>query len=306
MLALTILGNNSALSAHGRHPTAQVLQTQDTSYLIDCGEGTQNQLSLYKIKRSRIKSIFISHLHGDHYFGLIGLLSSMGLLGRKDAIQLFGPAPLMPILNLQLEAAGTVLPYEIIFHALGEEGEIANDNKMSISAFKVNHRIDCWGFLFVEKKKARKLDIEQAKLYQIPSSFYGALQDGQDYQMKKGTIVANEDVTTAARAPLVYAYCADTKFDHLLPAKVRGATLIYHESTYLKDQEEKAESRYHSTAEQAAKTALAAGAKKLLIGHFSSKYKTLEEFLCEAQEIFPNTDLALEGCTYIIADLPAE
>lgn len=300
MFALTILGNNSAIPAFDRNPTAQVLQTMDESFLIDCGEGTQMQLSKYKIKRSRINHIFISHLHGDHYFGLIGLLTSMSLLNRNQPLHIHAPAPLQELINMQLDFASTQLCFPLHFHSLQDEGAIVSNDKITITCFKVQHRIDCWGFLFREKKNARKLDPERAKIYEIPAAFYEKLQQGHDYVNKKGTIVPNEEVTTAGPIPKSYAYCADTIYDESLAEKVKGVDLLYHETTYLKNLQQRATDRYHSTTIQAGAIAKKAGVKKLLIGHFSSKYESLDEFLSETKEIFENTELALQGCCYIV------
>ncbi|MBX2919276.1 MAG: ribonuclease Z [Ferruginibacter sp.] len=300
MFALTILGNNSAIPAFDRNPTAQVLQTMDESFLIDCGEGTQMQLSKYKIKRSRINHIFISHLHGDHYFGLIGLLTSMSLLNRNQPLHIHAPAPLQELINMQLDFASTQLCFPLHFHSLQDEGAIVSNDKITITCFKVQHRIDCWGFLFKEKKNSRKLDPERAKIYEIPAAFYEKLQQGHDYVNKKGTIVPNEEVTTAGPIPKSYAYCADTIYDESLAEKVKGVDLLYHETTYLKNLQQRATDRYHSTTIQAGSIAKKAGVKKLLIGHFSSKYESLDEFLSETKEIFENTELALQGCCYIV------
>ncbi len=300
MLALTILGNNSAIPAFDRNPTAQVLQTPEESFLIDCGEGTQMQLSRYKIKRSKINHIFISHLHGDHYFGLIGLLTSMSLLNRTQELHLHAPAELEQLISMQLNFASTQLCYPLHFHALPAEGFIVNGTKMTVSCFKVQHRIDCWGFLFREKKKPRKLDAERAKIYEIPAAFYDRLQQGEDYVTKKGTIVPNEEVTTQGAKPKSYAYCADTIFDESLAVKVKEVDLLYHETTYLKDLHERAAARFHSTTVQAGTIATKAEVKRLLIGHFSSKYESLDEFLAETSAVFKNTELALQGCCYII------
>lgn len=300
MLALTILGNNSALPAYGRNPTAQVLQTQSELYLIDCGEGTQLQMSKFKIKRSRLKHIFISHLHGDHYFGLIGLLTSMGLANRVEEIHLHGPERLIDIINLQLEVAGAHLPYTLHFHPLGEEGLIADTAAITVESFKVKHRIECWGFIFREKKNKRSIVPAKANAFEIPSSFYDQLHQGIDYVNAKGTIIPNEEVTIEAAPAKSYAYCGDTIFDLELANKIRGVDLLYHETTYLHALAERAASRFHSTTKQAAEVAKAGNVKKLLIGHFSSKYETLEEFLSEASSVFENTDLALEGACYPI------
>ncbi len=300
MLALTILGNNSAVPAFDRNPTAQVLQTPDESFLIDCGEGTQMQLSKYKIRRSKINHILISHLHGDHYFGLIGLLTSMSLLNRTQELHLHAPAELEQLINLQLNFASTHLSFTLHFHPILKEGLIIDEKKMTVTCFKVQHRIDCWGFLFLQKKNPRKLNAERAKIYEIPSAFYEKLQQGEDYVNKKGTIVPNEEVTTAASKPKSYAYCADTIYDESLAEKVKGVDLLYHETTYLKDLHERAAARFHSTTVQAAAIAKKAGVKKLLIGHFSSKYESLDEFLIETAEVFENTELAIQGSCYII------
>lgn len=300
MFALTILGNNSAIPAFDRHPTAQILQTTTENFLIDCGEGTQTQLTKYKIKRSKINAIFISHLHGDHYFGLIGLLTSMGLLGRTQALHLYAPAPLEQIINLQLAVADTTLPYALHFHALNEEQIIFDNTKITVACFKVQHRIACWGFLFKEKKNPRKIDVQRTISYEIPEAYYPQLQLGKDYVNKRGTIIPNEEVTTAASKPKSYAYCADTIFDETLVPKITEVDLLYHETTYLKDLEERAASRYHSTTHQAASIAKLGNVKKLLIGHFSSKYETIDAFLTEAKEVFENTELGIEGVCYPI------
>jgi ribonuclease Z len=300
LLALTILGNNSAIPAFDRNPTAQLLQLQEECFLIDCGEGTQMQMTKYKTKRSKISKIFISHLHGDHYFGLIGLLNSMSLLGRIQHLHVYAPEPLLDIINLQLKVSETTLCYPLHFHALKTEGIIVDEKKISVECFKVKHRIECWGFLFREKKTARKIEIEKVKTYEIPESFYEKLQQGHDYVNKKGTIIANADVTIAGTKAKSYAYCADTIFDRSLIEKIKGVDLLYHETTYLKDLHERAASRYHSTTAQAATIALEGKVKKLLIGHFSSKYEKLDAFLIETKEIFSNTDLALEGICYKI------
>jgi ribonuclease Z len=300
LLALTILGNNSAIPAYGRNPTAQVLQTTDENYLIDCGEGTQLQLTKYNIKKSKINNIFISHLHGDHYFGLMGLISSMALLGRMNDLHIYAPALLEPIIQLHLDAANTTLSYTIYFHALKDEGEIANDKKISVKAFKVNHRIECYGFLFTEKKNPRKIILEKVKAYEIPEAYYGELQKGKDYTNKKGTIISNEDVTEPSTEARCYAYCADTIYDEAIVDKIKAAHVIYHETTYLKDLEERAALRFHCTTVQAGNIAKLAGVEKLLIGHFSSKYELLDDFLTETKAVFENTELALEGACFKI------
>ncbi len=288
------------MPAYGRNPTSQVLQTQDENYLIDCGEGTQVRLTKNKIKTSKINRIFISHLHGDHYFGLIGLLTSMGLMGRVNDIHIYAPELLEEIIRLQLAAASAVLPYKMYFHPLTGEGEIANDSKIRISNFKVSHRIDCNGFIFRENKKPRSIVPEKVRSYEIPEAYYGELQNGNDYVTKKGTVISNDSVTIPAAPARSYAYCADTIYDERIAEMVKDVDVLYHETTYLKDLEERAAARFHCTTVQAGKIAELAGAKKLLIGHFSSKYELLDEFLTETKAVFENTELALEGACFKI------
>lgn len=298
MLAVTILGNNSALPAFDRHPTSQVVTLDEHLFLVDCGEGTQMQMAKYRIRRNRIHHIFISHLHGDHYFGLIGLITSMGLLGREHDLHLHAPAPLKEMIDLQLRVADTTLPFHLHFHPLLEEGVIVNDDKFRVHCFKVCHRIPCWGFKFEQVKAPRRILPEKAIDQGVPASFFDRLKWGEDYTTKEGLLIKNETVTTEAPKAKSYAYSADTIFDERIADKVKGVDLLYHETTYLKDLAERAAKRFHCTTEQAATIAQKAGAGRLLIGHFSSKYEILHEFEREARDVFPNTDLALEGVTY--------
>ena len=300
MLAVTILGNNSALPAFDRHPTAQVVTMEDQIFLVDCGEGTQMQMAKYKIRRSKINYVFISHLHGDHYFGLVGLLTSMGLLGRTQELHIFAPPALEDIIGLQLRVADIQLPYALYFHPLTEEGVIVKEPKFEISCFPVYHRIECWGFRFREVRPLRRVNPEKARQHDIPSSFFDRLKWGESYLRKDGVLVDNQIVTDPAAKPKSYAYTADTLFDERIAESVKGVDLLYHETTYLKDLGEQAGKRFHSTTIQAANVALLAGVQRLIIGHFSSKYEKLQAFEQEARDIFPNTDLALEGVTYRI------
>jgi ribonuclease Z len=298
MFAVTILGNNSAVPAFDRHPTSQVVTLDGTNYLVDCGEGTQIQLINYKIRRSKISHIFISHLHGDHYFGLPGLISSLGLLSHQQELHVFGPSPLKEIIELQLKVADTTLPYQLHLHTITKAATLIETDKLTVKCFPTNHRIECYGFSFEQNKQPRKLNPDKAKAHDIPSSFYDRLKSGEDYINKDGAAIKNELVTDPAEPGKKYAYCADTKYDESLLPHIQGANMIYHETTYLDNLRERAESRFHSTTKQAALLAKKANVKKLLIGHFSSKYDTLEEFETEAKEIFPNTELALEGVCY--------
>lgn len=299
MIAVTILGNNSAVPSHNRHPSAQVLQIAEHLILIDCGEGTQMQMNFYKIKKSRINHIFISHLHGDHYFGLIGLINSLALNNRLNDLHIYGPEKLKPIIEMQMDVAGSALPFQLYFHSLKKEEILLEDKKFSVECFQVNHRIECWGFLFREKKNLRKINVEQIKIYEVPKSFYENLHRGEDYLDENNELIKNEILTTPAELPKSYAYCADTAFYEPIAEKIKGVDLVYHESTYLSDLEKKAADRFHSTSTQAATIAQKAGVKRLLLGHFSSMYNTLEKFKEEACEIFENTEIAEEGTCYL-------
>ena len=300
MLALTILGSNSAVPAHERHPTSQLLQTGYHNFLIDCGEGTQLRLAAFKLKPLKISHIFISHLHGDHYFGLIGLLTTMGLNQRTQDLHIFSPGPLEQIIKLQLAAADGHLPYQTIFHELIHDEKIFEDEHITVECFAVKHRIQCFGFLFKEKKNPRKIIARKAELNDIPLSFYENLQNGEDFHRPDGSVIANDQLTTQGTPAKSYAYCADTTYHQPLSTKVKDADMIYHEATYLHDLKEKANGRFHSTALQAAMIAKEAGCKKLLLGHYSSMYTDISPFQKEAAEIFPDAECALEGVCYLI------
>jgi ribonuclease Z len=300
MFSVTILGNNSAVPAFNRHPTSQVVSMNGNNFLVDCGEGTQIQMINYKIRRSKISHIFISHLHGDHYFGLVGLINSFGLLNRIQDLHVFGPPLLKDIIELQLKAANTVLPYQLFFHAIEKEGILVENDKFLINCFKTDHRIECHGFVFKEKKNPRRVDPEKAKQYAVPVDFYGNLQMGEDFVTDSGSTIKNEVLTVEGSSKRTYAFCADTRYDESIIPHIQDADMIYHESTYLEYAADKATERFHSTAKQAATIAKKANVKKLLIGHFSSKYPVLDEFEKEAKEVFENTELALEGVCYNI------
>lgn len=302
MFAVTILGNNSAIPTPDRHPTAQVVTYNDQLILVDCGEGTQMQLTRYKVRRSRIRHILISHLHGDHYFGLIGLINSLSLLGRTDPLSVYGPPELEEIIQLQLRSAATVLKFNLQFHALLPEstGLLFSEKDMEVHCFPTRHRIPCYGFSFSMQRRKRRLVPEQARVYDIPAAYFSRLQEGADYQRKDGTLVKNDWVTLPPPKGKRYVYCADSIYDEDLIPHIQGADLVYHEATYLHDLAQRAADRYHSTSVQAATLALKAEAKRLLIGHFSSKYTELEPFLEESLPVFPHTELALEGVSYLV------
>lgn len=298
MLAVTILGNNSAVPAFDRHPTSQVVTLDGNNYLVDCGEGTQIQMINFKIRRSRISHIFISHLHGDHYFGLVGLINSFSLLSHQQELHVFGPGPLQEIIEMQLKVADTKLCYPLHFHKITGPATLVDTDKIEIRCFPTQHRVECYGFRFREKRKPRKLIIESVKENNIPLHFYENLKKGEDFVTSAGEVIRNEWLTVEAPKGKTYSFCADTRYDESLIEHIKESDLIYHETTYLDHLRDRAYERFHSTTRQAAEIAKKAGVKKLLIGHFSSKYDTLEEFEQETREVFPNTELALEGVTY--------
>jgi ribonuclease Z len=300
MLSVTILGNNSAVPAFNRHPTSQVVTQDGVNYLVDCGEGTQIQMIKYKIRRGKIAHIFISHLHGDHYFGLVGLINTFNLLSHKQELHVYGPDPLQQIIEMQLKVADTQMCYPLHFHTLSKNEVLVDNEKIRVSCFRTNHRIECYGFLFEEKEGKRKLLIDKVRKHRIPISFYSSLQEGRDYITPRGEVIRNDSITAEPERGKKYAFCADTKYDESLIPVIYGADMIYHETTYLDNMRDKADQRFHSTTKQAAEIARRAMVKKLLIGHFSSKYSSLESFEHEAREVFPNSHLAIEGNTYEI------
>lgn len=300
MLGVTILGNNSAVPAFDRHPTSQVLSLSNRKFLIDCGEGTQIQMIKYKIRRSQISHIFISHLHGDHYFGLIGLISSFALLGRQQELHIFGPEPLKEIIELQLKHAATHICYDLHIHAVTEPGTLLELDDVKVTCFKTDHRIECYGFVFEEKKKPRRVNIANANQHGVPLSFMEALRDGKDFIDENGELIKNEELTNPNRPSKKYAFCADTRYNEDMLTHIKDADMIYHETTYLSVFDDKAFERFHSTTTQTGQIAKKSGTKRLLIGHFSSKYDVLDEFLAETTAVFPNTELAIEGVSYRI------
>jgi ribonuclease Z len=299
---VTILGSASATPVHHRNPTAQLLNANERFYLIDCAEGTQQQLIKFGIKASKIDYIFISHLHGDHYFGLIGLLSSMHLNGRIKPLHIFAPAAIQEILALQFKHSDTHLKYELIYFEIDATAPavIFQNNDVVVETIILNHRIACTGFKFTEKKRLRKLLVEKLEAAHISIDLYPLLKRGADLTLPGGEVLKNIDFTTDSAVPKSYAYCSDTLYDERYFESIKGCDTLYHEATFLHDMIERAEETHHTTALQAAQVAQIVGAKQLLIGHFSSRYKTLHQLLDEAQSVFPNTSLAIEGVTYQI------
>ncbi|WP_443947177.1 ribonuclease Z [Pedobacter sp. AW1-32] len=297
---VTILGSSSATPVFNRNPTAQLLNCNEKYYLIDCGEGTQQQLIRYNLKAARIDHIFISHLHGDHYFGLIGLLSSLHLYGRTKPVQIFGPADLLEILEMQFRYSDTVLRYPLEFFPIDptESKVIFENGELTVKSIILNHRIPCTGFVFQQKQRQRKLIKWKVEEEEIPMVYYTQLKRGLDVELPNGKILLSSDYTTEADDPRCYAYCSDTLYDERYFDTISGCDTLYHEATFTHDLLERAKETHHTTAQQAGEVAKITGAKKLLIGHFSSRYKTLQMLLEETQSVFENTELALEGKTF--------
>jgi len=300
---LTILGSNSAIPAHGRHPTAQVLNIREQLYLIDCGEGTQIQLQRYKIKGSKINHIFISHLHGDHFFGLIGLITTYHLLHRNKPLHIYGPPPLEDIIAIHLKHTGMAgLHYELVFHPIDNTGsEVILENKgLKVRTIPLKHRIPCSGFVFREKTKERHILPEMLERYNIPVEQILEIKKGADFTTAGGQTIANATLTTPPDEPRVFAYCTDTLYDESIVSYVREVDMLYHEATFDKSMVERARITHHATTEQAARIAQKARVKQLIIGHFSAKYARLLPLLEEARAIFENTSLAMEGARFEI------
>ena len=294
MLALTILGNNSAIPAFDRNPTAQILQTNEESYLIDCGEGTQMQMSRYKIRRSKISRIFISHLHGDHVFGLIGLISTLQLLGRDMPLHIHGPKGIEEFIMTQLRLTESNNSYEIIFNELHTKESVLvfEDDKVEVFSIPLNHRVYTNGYLFREKKKPRKLNIDTIEEFpEIEICDYQNLKNGKDFILESGEIIPNDYLTFEAQKSLSYAFCSDTKYKPNIVPIIKEVDLLYHEATFLHELKDLATYTGHTTAKEAAMIAKEANVKKLVIGHFSNRYHDYSVLLDEAREIFPNTFL---------------
>jgi ribonuclease Z len=301
---VTILGSSSATPIYNRNPTAQVLNINERLYLIDCGEGTQLQMLRFDIKASRIDHIFISHLHGDHYLGLIGLLSSLHLNGRTKPLKLFGPAPLKEIIDVQFKYSETILNYTIEFTATNPSGPqvILENQDVVVETIPLDHRIPTTGFLFKQKKRLRKIIKHKAEALNIPIEHYPLLKKGAPYTAPDGTVYKNDELTVDPERPKCYAFCSDTIYNEAYFEQIGNVDLLYHESTFLHNMIDRANKTFHTTAWQAGQVALKTQAKALLIGHFSARYKSLNDLLDEARNVFENTELAIEGNTYPVGE----
>ena len=302
-LELLILGSNSAAFAHRRHHTAQIFKLQDQHFLIDCGEGTQLLMKRHKVKLSRIDHIFISHLHGDHYFGLIGLLSTMHLFGRKKELLLVGPPGLKEILQLQLRHSETSLNFHIQFIEFtpGESELIMDHPKFTVMTLPMDHRVPCSGYLFREKPKKRRINRKILPDVDMTNLDIIRLKDGEDIKNADGSIkYENKLITLDPNPSYSYAYFSDTRLRTELVETIRGVDLLYHEATFANDMKERAIQTYHTTAEQAAQFAKDAEVGKLILGHFSARYKELDPIISEAKEVFKNSELAIEGAKFVV------
>ncbi|QMU27485.1 ribonuclease Z [Adhaeribacter radiodurans] len=301
---LKILGSSSATPSPDRHHTAQVLTIGNQINLIDCGENTQMQLMRYKVKHQRISNIFISHLHGDHFFGLFGLLSTMHLQQRTQPLNLFGPAGLDEILTTQFRYSHTQLSFKLTYHELDTtvHAQVFEDKAITVHTLPMQHRIDCCGFLFREKPKLRHLIKDKLPGFLTPAQLV-RLKAGEDILDETGNLlVANADVTSEPNRSRSYAYCSDTRYKEDILPYIKQVDLLYHEATFLDELKEQAAYTMHSTALQAATLARKAEVKRLLIGHFSVRYRDLTPLLLEAKSVFDNTQLATEGKTISILE----
>ncbi|TAE86559.1 MAG: ribonuclease Z [Bacteroidetes bacterium] len=295
---LVILGNSSATPTLHRFPSAQYLKMLDHHMLIDCGEGTQIQMQRYKIKKSKIKHIFISHIHADHMLGLPGLLFSMSLMQRTEPLHIYGPETLFEILDLFTKNTESELRFEIIKHITNPDVTevIFEDSTLKVSSFPLYHRIPTTGFLFQEQSKLHKLNTEACEKHNIPFTLYTDIKRGKDFISADGSVhVKNKELTFSSGTPISYAYCSDTMYHKNVIEAVSGVDLLYHEATFMHDKLARAEETKHSTARQAGMVAQQANVKKLIIGHFSSRYDVLDELLAETRAVFENSFIANEG-----------
>ncbi|NVJ88093.1 MAG: ribonuclease Z [Flavobacteriaceae bacterium] len=302
-IKLTILGCHSATPRINAFPTAQYLEINNFHCLIDCGEGTQRQIRKYKVGFSKFSHIFISHLHGDHFFGLIGLISTLGILGRERELHIFGPKGIEEVTRLQLKITQSHAKFPIVFYELASnESEVILDNdKVTVKTIPLDHRIYTNGYLFIEKEKQRNLNIGKIEKYsEITKADYLNLKAGRDFTLNDGTIIKNEVLTKSPKKPLRYAFCSDTAYKPSISKIIQQVDLLYHESTFLEDKSSLAKKTKHSTSKEAATIALKSDAKQLVLGHYSGRYKEIAIFKEEAQKVFKNTALAEPGKIFTV------
>lgn len=302
-LRLTILGCHSATPRSNAHTSSQFLEINNDFFLIDCGEGTQAQLRKFKIKFSRIQRIFISHLHGDHFYGLIGLISTFSLLNRTNELHVYGPKGIKEIILLQLKLTKSWVEYPLYFHELSSPDSqlIFEDKKVEVFTIPLKHRIYTNGFLFKEKPLPRKLNMPAIVKYpEVKICDYQNLKNGKDFITDDNKIIINAELTLDPPEVLQYAYCSDTAYNEDIVPLLKDIDLLYHESTFLEDRKDLAEKTKHATALQAATIAKKANVKQLILGHYSSRYKNLDIFLDEAKNEFANVALAEAGKEFIL------
>lgn len=289
-MKLTILGCYAATPRTITNPTSQVLEIRNRMFLIDCGEGTQVQLRKNKIKFSKINHIFISHLHGDHFFGLIGTISTFALLGRTTDLHVYGPKGVKEIITLQLRLSNSWTTYNLFFHELesNQSEVIFEDNKVVVKTIPLKHRVYTNGFLFQEKPGERKLNIDAVQQYDIHTAYYQKIKNGGDITLDDGTVIENEKVSFDPIPPMSYAFCSDTVYNEDIIPIIENVDVLYHESTFLQSEEALAQKTLHSTAKEAATIALKANVKQLVLGHYSTRYEGIERFKEEAETVFPN------------------
>ena len=298
---IKILGCHAATPRGNFHTTSQLVELKNHLFLIDCGEGTQVRLREEKIKFSRIKNIFISHLHGDHFHGLIGLINTFKLLGRNADLNIFGPKGIKEVIMLQIKLSNSWTNYKLFFHELNNSNSeiIFEDSKITVSTIPLNHRVYTNGFLFQEKEGLRKINIDEVNKLNIPIYEYENIKNGKDI-INDNLKIKNIDLTFPPNKPLSYAFCSDTAFHPQIVKQIKNVDLLYHESTFLNEHKKLASKTLHSTAEQAAEIASLANVRKLLLGHFSTRYKNKLLFIEEANTQFENVALAKEGETYSV------
>ena len=299
---VTILGSNGAIPAHNRHPTSQFIHFHGQGYLIDCGEGTQMQMAKYNIKRGRLDHIFISHLHSDHFLGLMGLLTSFNLNYRETPLHIYGHYGIEEIVNTHFKHSETTLRYPLQFHAVVADASrvIFENSMLTVETIILQHRIPTTGFLFREKAGLRKILSAKIEQYQIAHQDIPAIKQGADYTTASGIVIPNAELTTAPTAPRSYAFCSDTSYSENYIEQIKNVSLLYHEATFAVEHTSRAAETMHCTTVEAATVAKKAQVDKLLIGHFSARYPTLEPLLAESKAVFENTELATEGVTFEI------
>lgn len=297
-LFLTVLGSSSATPTAFRYPSAYLLRSDrmKSLMLIDCGEGTQMQLRRNSVCMQKIEHIFISHLHGDHFFGLFGFIFSQNLLGRKDPLHIYAHKPLKELINNMLSVDGTQLQYEIVFHAIKDgNSTLLKTDRMIVKAFPLNHSIKTHGFVFTEQGPPYVLDKDFVNQYHPSKEWMEKINNGADYETEDGIVLPHAQITRKVDNLKSFAYCSDTAYSPEVVKKIKGVDLLYHEATFMHDLAAVATDKYHSTSQQAAEIAKAARVKKLLVGHFSARYKDINPLVNEAKEVFANTSPAIEG-----------